>query len=90
MGRHISEDVLIANKYMRRHSTSLATAEMQFKTTMRGLRGWLSWLSVQLLISAQVMIPESWDQVPELNLLEILSLSPSAPLPYSHSFSNIR
>ena len=29
---------------------------MQIKTTMRGAPGWLSWLSIQLLILAQVMI----------------------------------
>ena len=50
--------------------------------------GWLSQLSVQLLIYAQVVIPESWDQVLRLalhwawRLLGILSLSfcPSPPL----------
>ena len=29
-----------------------------------GMPGWLSWLSIQLFILAQVMIPESWDQAP--------------------------
>ena len=29
-----------------------------------GAPGWLSQVSIQLLILAQVMIPGSWDQVP--------------------------
>ena len=33
-----------------------------FKIEQTGAPGWLSRLSVQLLISAQVMIPRSWDQ----------------------------
>ena len=49
--------------------------------------GWLSWLSVWLLISAQVMISWSWDQAPHWvlcwlwSLLGILSLSLSLSLP---------
>ena len=48
--------------------------------------GWLSRLSIQLLISAQVMIPGSWDEAQRWapgwvwGLLEILSLPLSAPL----------
>ena len=43
--------------------------------------GWFSWLSVQLLILAQVMIPRSWDRALHSvwSLLKILSFSPSAP-----------
>ena len=51
-----------------------------------GAPGWLSWLSVWLLISAQVMISGSWDRAPHRalpwawTLLGILSLPPS-PFP---------
>ena len=34
----------------------------RLKRSRPGTPGWLSWLNVQLLISAQVVIPESWDQ----------------------------
>ena len=35
-----------------------------FNSRFPGTPGWLSQLSVRLLISAQVMIPGSWDQAP--------------------------
>ena len=50
-----------------------------------GIPGWLSWLSLQLLISAQVMILELWDWAPSWalhwawTLLRVLFLSQSAP-----------
>ena len=53
----------------------------------REASGWLSWLSVQLLISAWGMIPGSWDWALcwapcwVWSLLGILSFSPSAPHP---------
>ena len=52
-----------------------------FKNSFIGAPGWLNWLSIQLLISSQVMIPGSWHQTPCLalhwawSLLKILSLS---------------
>ena len=52
-------------------------------------------MSVQLLISAQVMIPESWDQAPgrawsrwTWSLLKILSLL--LPLSHTHTLSKIK
>ena len=50
-----------------------------------GVLGWCSQLSFWLLVLAQVMISQSWDQPPHLawclaqSLLEFLSPSPSAP-----------
>ena len=45
---------------------------------MMGVPGWLSWLSVQVLVLAQVMISGSWDgRSLKQNLLQ--ALSPSAP-----------
>ena len=58
-----------------------------------GVPGWPSRLSIQLLISAQVMIPGSRDRAPcwalhrARSLLEILFFSPSAPLPLLHVLS---
>ena len=58
----------------------------------RGTPGWLSWLSICLLISCQVMILGSGDRaLPDplhgaWRLLEI-SLFPSVPLPHSLSLS---
>ena len=52
------------------------------KKNSLGTHGWLSQLSIRLLISAQVMIPGSWDGALHLaqhrvwRLLKILSLSP--------------
>ena len=52
----------------------------------RGASGWLSRVSVRLLVSAQVMIPGLWDRAPHRalcwawNLPEILSLSISLSL----------
>ena len=51
----------------------------------RGVPGWLSWMSVGLLVSAEVMISGSWDGArPQAwcsagSLLKFLSPSPSAP-----------
>ena len=48
----------------------------------RGAPGWLSWLNVWLLILAQVMISQTWDQAPRWalhcvwTLIKILSPSP--------------
>ena len=60
-----------------------------------GAPGWLSWLSIQLLISVQVMISPSWDGAPGCalcwawSLLKILFLCPSPACTYalSHSLS---
>ena len=61
-----------------------------------GAPGWLSCLSGQLLISAQVMISGSWDQAPYggphwmWSVLKILRLSLSlfhSPRPHIHSLS---
>ena len=45
-----------------------------------GVPGWLSWLSSRLLISAQVMISESWDRALSMEPAWD-SLSPSALSP---------
>ena len=55
------------------------TQYIYFYTKYSGGSGWLHWLSVWLLISAQVMIP-GWASCWTWSLLKILSLSPSAPL----------
>ena len=81
----------IAIKHTKAYSILLVLRELQIKTTVRGTPGWLSWLSVQLLISTQVMIPGSWDLAPgwapswACTLLKILS--PSLYPPPSLSFS---
>ena len=55
--------------------------------------GWLSWLSIPLLILTQVVIPGSWHQALgqalscAWSLLETLPPSISIPLPLSHSLS---
>ena len=45
-----------------------------------GAPGWFSWLSIQLLISAQVMIPGLWDQAPVLDSVQVWSLLKILPL----------
>jgi len=59
-----------------------------FKKVISGAPGWLSWLSVRLLILVQVVISGSWDQAPHWVLCSMgvclrfcLSPSPSAPPP---------
>ena len=44
--------------------TSEIGANGEYKMLSIGAPGWLSWFSVQLLISAQVMISGAWDQAP--------------------------
>ena len=60
------------------------------KEGLLGACGCLSQLSIQILISAQVMTPGLWDRAPchllkisSLSLSLSLSLSPSVPLPHS-------
>ena len=54
---------------------------VMLKTTS-GAPGWLSQVSIQILILAQVMISGSWDEASASEgLLEILLPSPSAPPP---------
>ena len=53
------------------------------------LPGWLSWLSMGLLISAQVVVLGSWDgalrwALPSVGS-QLLSLSPFAPPPVVHT-----
>ena len=68
---------------------------MEIKTDIHGAPRWLSRLGVQLLISAQVLIPGSGDQAlrrgpcSAWNLLKILSPSPSAPPPLVLSLSKV-
>ena len=71
-----------------------------FLKSVLGMPGWLSRLSIRFLISTQVVVSQLWDRAPNQalhwawSLLEILSLSHSAPLlhffarPLSLSLSN--
>ena len=70
----------------------------QIEKQIWGVPGWLSWLSTRLLVSAQVMIPEFWDQLLRLPAQAgvCFSLCPSPclcsqELVHTHflSFSNI-
>ena len=63
------------------------TRRPPFKTCKIEVPGWCRWLSIGLLVLAQVMISGSWDQVPcqalcsAWSLFEILSLPHPLPLP---------
>ena len=68
-------------------------ANATFKWLFIGASGWLSQLSIRLLILAQAMTPGSWDLAPHQSpywawsLLKILSLPLSLPLSLSLSLS---
>ena len=61
-----------------------------------GAPGWLSWLSIRLLIWAQVMISRSWDRAPRWtpsrawSLLGILSFSPAWSLSFKINKINLK
>ena len=65
--------------------------DKQKKDTIPGVPGWLSWLSIRFLITAQVVMSQfvSSSLTSGSVLLEILSLPFSLPLPCSriHTFS---
>ena len=85
MNERISEDAITQRE---------CEKEEHQDKNLKGVPGWLSWLSIQLLILAQVTIsqcmglsPSSCSVLTAWSLLGIISLSPSAPLMHDCTLS---